>query len=148
MRLALEVARHGGDEQPVRLTHIAKLTGISRGFLEQLAIALKSHSLLRGVSGRNGGYLLARPADQITIGQVLNAVIGPINLSVCAAEPNLCMSSEFCECRLVWQLLRQRINDVLSEYTLADILDRNWAESVRNRLREATHNDGLLAGGM
>jgi len=130
------------------LSRIAKITGISRGFLEQLAIALKSHSLLRGVSGRNGGYLLARPADEITVGHVLNAVIGPINLAVCAADSNLCMSSEFCECRLLWLLLRQRINQVLGEYTLADILDKNWVKSIHTRLREGTQKDSLLAGGM
>ena len=70
------------------------------------------------------------------------------NLAVCAADSDLCMSGEFCECRLVWQLLRQRINEVLGEYTLADILDKNWVKSIHSRLKEPDQKNGLLAGGM
>ncbi len=135
VRLALEVARNGNQDEPVRLVEIAKKTGLSRGFLEQLACTLKSHSLLRGVCGRNGGYLLARSAGEITIGDVLHAVIGPLELSVCTLDDNTCMSSDFCECRLVWLLLQKRMTEILSEFTLADILDKDWMDTIRNQLK-------------
>lgn len=134
LRLALEVSRYGGTDQPVRLSDVSHITGISKKFLEQLALALKCHNLLRGISGRKGGYVLARPAEQITIGQVLEAVTGPIELSVCTGEPSQCMSSEFCEARLLWLLLKRRILSVLDEYTLADVVDDNFIENIRKEL--------------
>jgi Rrf2 family protein len=130
----LEISRLGDGEKPVQLSEVAKTTGLSKRFLEQLAISMKSHSLVTSVCGRKGGYLLARPGDEITIGNVLTAVMGPINLAVCAEDASLCLASEFCECRMVWVLLRERINSVLNEYTLADLLDKDWLETVRAQL--------------
>jgi Rrf2 family cysteine metabolism transcriptional repressor len=134
VRLMLEISRLGDGEKPVQLSEVAKTTGLSKRFLEQLAISMKSHSLVTSVCGRKGGYLLARPGDEITIGNVLTAVMGPINLAVCAEDASLCLASEFCECRMIWVLLRERINSVLNEYTLADLLDKDWLETVRAQL--------------
>lgn len=131
----LEVSRHGGKTNPVNLSQVARLTGISKKFLEQLAIALKSHSLLRGVCGRQGGYLLGRPADRITIGEVLTAVSGPTNLTFCVENPDTCMSSEFCECRLIWQLLSLRVKEVLNEFTIADLLNTERVDFIREEIR-------------
>jgi Rrf2 family protein len=130
----LEISRLGTEGKPVQLSQVAKTTGLSRRFLEQLAIALKSHSLVTSVCGRKGGYLLARSNDEISIGDVLTAVMGPINLAACAEDSSLCLSSEFCECRMVWVLLRERINGVLNEYTLADLLDKDWLATMRAQL--------------
>ena len=57
VRLVLEVARRGGTHTPVPLSEIASVSGISTGFLEQLAIALKRHSLISGVTlARKAGW--------------------------------------------------------------------------------------------
>lgn len=134
VRLTLEVYRLGDGQKPVRLSEVSEVTGISRRFLEQLAMSLKSHEIIRGVCGRKGGYLLARRAEEITIGAVLRAVLGPIDLTICTADQAECMSSEFCECRLVWQLLKKRINELLDAYTIADITDRQCIEEIRKLL--------------
>jgi Rrf2 family protein len=134
VRLTLEVHRQAVDDNPVRLSEVSRVTNISRRFLEQLAMSLKSHSIIRGICGRNGGYILGRSADEITIGDVIRAVNGPIDLAVCTEEPNDCMAAEFCETRLVWLLLKKRINHVLDEYTIADILDKNSLDNIRNEL--------------
>lgn len=143
----VEIERLGGKQKPVQLVRVAGITGISRRYLEQLAIALKSHSLLRGISGRKGGYVLARPASEITIGDVLTAVIGPINLSVCVVEPDVCMRTEFCECRLIWTLLNRRVNQVLDEYTVADLLNKEALEGIRRQVLEETGGEGVIGGG-
>jgi Rrf2 family protein len=143
VRLTLEVHRQGRDGRPVRLSEIARVTSISRRYLEQLAMALKSHSILRGICGRNGGYMLGRGADEITVGDVLRAVTGPIDLAVCTDEPTDCMAAEFCEIRVIWVLLERRINEVLDDYTIADILDKRALEPVREMLRlEEPYDDG------
>ena len=134
LRLAVEVSRRRGEDRPVQLSEVARTTNMSRKFLEQLAAPLRSHLILRSISGRKGGFVLARPAEQITIGQVVAAMIGPIVLTDCADQPEGCMAAEFCECRLISLLLRQRILAVLDGCTLADLTDRNWVRATREEL--------------
>ena len=134
VRLMLEVARMSDGKTPVQLTEVAKMTGLSRRFLEQLTIALKSHSLLTGVCGRLGGYLLARPSSQISIGDVLVAVTGPITMTTCANNPSTCDGSDLCESRIMWALLQKRVKILLHECTIADLLDPKWKKSILDEL--------------
>jgi Rrf2 family protein len=97
-------------------------------------MSLKSHSILRGFCGRNGGYVLAQPAEEITIGDVIRAVTGPIELASCTEDPNDCMAAEFCESRVIWMLLEQQVNEVLDEFSIADVLDRKSIASIRELL--------------
>ncbi len=147
VRLVLEIDRQGGRTKPVQLIQVSKLTGISKRYLEQLAIALKSHSLIRGISGRKGGYLLARSPKKITIGDVLKAVIGPIDLSVCVVEPESCMRAEFCECRLIWTLLNRKVNAVLEEFSIADLSDKTLMKEIRDQLLGEEERNPIMAEG-
>ncbi len=135
VRLTMEVHRRSVNGEPVRLSEVARVTNISRRFLEQLAMGLKSHSILRGICGRNGGYILGRQASEITIGDVVRSVIGPIELADCTEQPNDCMAADFCESRLIWMLLEQRVNDTLDDYSIEDILDKASLASIRGLLR-------------
>ncbi len=121
LRIMLDISRFGRDGKPVSLTSVAERTDISRGYLEQVAMALRNANLLKTVSGRYGGFKLARPAREITLGRIIEAAIGPINLVECVANPEDCMRSQSCECRLVYKLINRRITEVLDEYTLADL---------------------------
>lgn len=130
LRMMLDVARNGVDGEPVSLTTVAERTDISRAYLEQVALGLRAARLLRGVSGRRGGYRLAAPPSEITVGQVLEASIGPICVVDCLEEAALCPRSEYCECRLVYGLINDRIAEVLQAYTLADLLDPSWVRAL------------------
>jgi Rrf2 family cysteine metabolism transcriptional repressor len=101
------------------LAVIAETTGISRRYLEQLAMDLRGASLIRGKSGRRGGYELAKPASAIRLGEIVEAAIGPINIVDCVLEPEICIKGEFCECRTIYRLINQRITEVLNEFSLA-----------------------------
>jgi Rrf2 family transcriptional regulator, cysteine metabolism repressor len=107
--------------QPVSLERVARRTRVSRRYLEQLAIQLKKASLVRGVSGRGGGYLLTRDPDDINLGEIVEATIGPINVVDCVLEPGTCLLSDTCECRTLYCLLNDRIKGVLCQFTLADL---------------------------
>lgn len=126
LRMMLDVARNGGEEKPVSLASVSERTGISRGYLEQLVLGLRNARLVRGVAGRYGGYRLSETPSKITVGQIVEAAIGPIFLVDCVEDAATCVRAEFCECRVVYSLINQRISEVLSEYTLADLLDPNW----------------------
>jgi len=136
VRLMLEFARFSDGRTPVQLSDVVEVTGLSRRFLDQIAVGLKSHGLVVAVRGRGGGYLLARPSAEISIGDVINAVDGPVQLAVCADDPHICMSSEFCSSRMIWKLLQLRINQTLNEYTIADLLDNKRLKAIRAELFE------------
>jgi Rrf2 family protein len=131
LRMMLDVARNADADGPVSLTRVSARTEISRAYLEQLALALRAAGLLRGVSGRRGGYRLATPPGEITVGQVLEASIGPVRLVDCLEDPALCRRSDSCESRLVYQLINDRVDEVLRSYTLADLLDPSWVRDFQ-----------------
>jgi Rrf2 family protein len=137
VRLIVEVERRGGAAAPVRLSEVAKVTGIPRSFLEQLALALRNRGLLRAVAGRHGGYSLARRAADISIRDVVTAVSGPISVAVCAEDADVCMYAEDCECRVLWCVLQKRINALLEEYSVADLTSEEAVEGIRKEVEPA-----------
>lgn len=124
------VARLSPANQPISLERVARATRVSRGYLEQVAIHLKRASLIKGVSGRNGGYLLARPAEEMLVGEIVEAAIGPINIVDCVMEPEICMKSDCCECRNLYSLVNQRIRDTFNSLTLADMAEYSVKEAM------------------
>jgi Rrf2 family protein len=143
----LELARLSDAEAPVPVQELATWTGISRRYLEQLMIPLRRAGLVRGRSGRAGGYALTRDPASIRVGDVLASAIGPVTLVKCVDHEGACARAERCECRLVWTLLNDRVRDVLDEYSLADLADPGWrsrmqAELQRRRAARASKNRG------
>jgi len=130
LRCMVFIARNGKDGEPVSLERVSKYTQISRRYLEQLAISLRNGSLVRSVSGRKGGYLLAQPPDQITIAQIVEAAIGPVNVVDCVLKPEICDKAGECESRMIYAMINARINEVLNEYTLADISSKDWIQKA------------------
>jgi len=124
--MILDVARNGGDGAPVPLAAVATRTDLSHGYLEQMASGLRRARLLRGVSGRKGGYRLAMPASEIKIGDVIEASIGPICVVECVEDPSVCARAVRCETRALYCLLNRRIVQELEALTLADLLDPSW----------------------
>ena len=121
LRMMVEIARHTNGSKKVSLNQVAKGTHISRRYLEQLAIALKNSDLITGVTGKGGGYMLAKPADKIKVGEIVEASIGPINIVDCVMQPEMCMLTDFCVCRPIYQRINDRITDILDEFSLADL---------------------------
>ncbi len=145
LRMMLDIARNCDGATPVSLAQISERTGISRGYLEQLALALRTARLVRGVSGRYGGYLLAKPSEEITIGQILQATLGPICVVDCIEEAELCPRSEYCECRVVYSLINKKIADVLEEYTLADLAEPSLVRDIASSAADTTYMPSAVA---
>lgn len=130
LRMMLDLARSGGADTPVSLASVAERTGISHGYLEQVALSLRNAGLVRGVAGRHGGYKLSSPPEEISIRQIIEATIGPICVVDCIEEPEACPRAEFCECRIVYAMINLRIGEVLEEYSLADLIDPGWMKET------------------
>lgn len=131
LRFLIHLTRIGADGDPVPLTVVSGHTGISRRYLEQLAILLKNAGLIRGVSGRKGGYVLARSSHEITVGDVVTAASGPIHFADCVGAPATCIRYEFCECRPIWVLVNREIEKVLGRYSLADLANEGSMTQLR-----------------
>ncbi len=136
------------EERAISLDKVSATTQISKRYLEQLAIALRHGSLLRSVSGRHGGYLLTRRPKDIKIGEIVEAAIGQVNIVECVLNPDSCMKSDDCECRLVYGLINSRITEVLNENSLADLMNREWLEEQAATLNlVSTSADGAMSKG-
>ena len=124
LRIMVEFSRLLEKEKLVQLGRIAGITGLSESYLAQLAMLLKNGGLLIGVSGKGGGYQLARPPEQITISQIVQAVSGPLCLTDCVNNPDICLNSSFCEARIIWVILSGSMAETLEKCTLADLIDK------------------------
>lgn len=135
LRFMIALGKLSSQGEPVGLGSISHHSGISRRYLDHLVVPLKNASLIRGRSGRAGGYVLARTADEIKLGDIIEAAIGPIAITDCAVQPELCMFSAYCSCRDLWTLINRRITSVLDEFTLADMLSESWPGKVQAELQ-------------
>jgi Rrf2 family protein len=88
----VEIAKRPGTD-PVSLGIVSENTSISKPYLDQVAIGLKTSALIRSTRGRGGGYQLNRPADEISVRQIIEAAIGPINVVECVRCPEMCLTA-------------------------------------------------------
>jgi Rrf2 family protein len=124
-RALLSLALHAGDtERPTAVRDIAERTGLPQPYLEQILLALKGAGLVRSKRGVGGGYVLARDPSEITLGQIVSAVDGPI-VAGDFGEPHqngACDHEGQCVLLAVWADVGQRMRDHLDSYTLADMV--------------------------
>ncbi len=123
VRAILELAT-GQGEVPMQIKTIAKRQGISLKYLEQLMAILKSAGFVRSIRGAKGGYVLAKPANQIKLSDVFNALEGPVTTVECLENENYCGRTADCVTRQVWAEVQKAIEGVLQSLTLRDLVDR------------------------
>jgi Rrf2 family protein len=144
--MMVDIARRPGAA-PVSLGDVAATTDISKRYLDQVAIGLKTSALIRSMRGRGGGYQLSRPADEISVGQIIEAAIGPINVVECVTCPETCPKSDYCECRWLYQQLNDTITNLLDGVSLAELAHRNMGGSRRGGLEPVSRSAGCSSSG-
>jgi Rrf2 family protein len=134
VRAVLELAV--ADEGPVKGERIARAQEIPVKFLENILIDLRHANLVRAQRGAEGGYWLARRPEQITLGEVIRAVEGPL-ASVRGEPPEEVSYSGSAEhLQTVWIAVRASLRSVVDEVTLADVVAGRLPAKLR-RLTEA-----------
>lgn len=121
------------QEGPLPLREIAEQEKISLKFLEQIFPDLKRADLIQSIRGSRGGYILSRPPAEINVGDIVRAVEGPITPVDCLSEfdsESCCHRKDACLTRQVWEKLRDRINDVLDEVSLDELVEVKPAETL------------------
>lgn len=113
------------DEGPVQIGDIAGRQDISVKYLEQLIIPLKRANYVTSVRGPKGGHMLAKPPEEITVGEIVELLEGGINLSHCIEDPEVCDRSDDCLTRGIWQTATEAMYDELNSVTLSDMIKRH-----------------------
>lgn len=108
---------------PVTLAEISQCQGISLSYLEQLFAKLRAHGLVEGVRGPGGGYRLARPAEKITVADVIRAVDEKLDVRRCQGNKD-CQDGKRCLTHDLWNELSEQLEKFLDGITLADYSQR------------------------
>ena len=132
VRVMVELARRGadGDRECVSLSEIADGDGLPLAYLEHLAARLRKAGLVESRRGARGGYMLARPAKQITMAEVVEALEGSIAPIECiseGADGHLVCTREtetdhVCPTKLLWTRVRGSVVRTLEETRLSDLV--------------------------
>jgi Rrf2 family protein len=121
---ALHLAKRAA-EGPITGREIAERERLPADYVEQILLRLRRSGIVRSTRGARGGYALARPADDISIRDVIEAsemTTFDLHCLTHPVEEERCSSSHNCSIRPVWMLLQRKIDDVLQGVRLSDLL--------------------------
>jgi Rrf2 family protein len=122
----------------IQISTVAHRTNIPEKFLEQILLALRNGGVLRSKRGVEGGYSLAKPSDQITLGEVIRLLDGPLApipcVSLTAYERCSCPDEESCGLHIAMKQVRDAIAGILDSYQLSRLI----AEVQKHRATKTT----------
>jgi Rrf2 family protein len=128
LRLMLDLAQD--DNQYVTIKSIAERQEISGKYLEQIISILSRAGFVKSIRGSQGGYKLARPAAEYTVGMILRLIEGSLVPVACMEdEPNQCPRSDKCATLDIWKQLDEAISGVIDHVTLADLAEKQKQKS-------------------
>ncbi len=107
---------------PVSLKKISEKYDISESYLEQLFAKLKKDGYIDTIRGPQGGYMLAKKPEEITVGMVLRTLEGDIKTSDCINN-EVCSRESICATRVIFEKIENSINNVIDNITLADMYE-------------------------
>jgi Rrf2 family protein len=123
VQLARERCEPGGG-RTLSARQVAEREGLTLEYAAQILTDLRRAGLVRSVRGVHGGFLLARPAAEISVGHLFRAFDGPLADNLCESytgNRDVCTHSEACSVRPVWSELQRRLYGFLDGVTVADI---------------------------
>jgi Rrf2 family transcriptional regulator, cysteine metabolism repressor len=131
LQALLELARRNG-KGPLSIQEIGKLQEISPLFLQTILRELRQAGMVGSRRGKEGGFLLAKPAREISVGDVIRFFEGDFAPSSCASalDRARCDNRRNCALQEVWSEAARRLSDLYDRATLADLVEREQAKAV------------------
>lgn len=121
MRAMVSLVCHANGG-PITLKDISDSEDISLAYLEQLFVKLRRGNIVKSVRGPGGGYVLARSASEIKVGEVITVVEESLNPVACLdADPAVCARTNRCVTQRVWKGLADKIKEFLDSITIEDL---------------------------
>ncbi|HEY7950324.1 MAG TPA: Rrf2 family transcriptional regulator [Solirubrobacterales bacterium] len=130
VRAAAELA--AAEEGPIKGERLADAQDIPLQFLEHILLELKHAGIVRARRGAKGGYWLARPAEEVTIADVVRAVEGPIAHVQSAPPESIEYRGNAAHLQEVWIAVRASLRTVLEHVTLADLVSGQLPSEVES----------------
>jgi len=126
LKAILDLSFRYGDGHVVPLVDIASRQNIPVKYLEQIMLILKGAGLVKSKRGLGGGFFLRRSPDQITLGQVLRLIEGPIEPIACGRHhhDNSCGEETACAFREIWLRVTDAITEIVDQITFSQIMQR------------------------
>jgi Rrf2 family protein len=120
---------------PVPVIEISETQQIPKKFLDAILCELRNSGFVYSKMGKGGGYSLARPASEITVGELVRAIDGPLAPVHCASKSRYrrcedCFDENTCAVRRIMQQAQQALSDVLDNCSLAEMRDRARQETA------------------
>jgi len=131
----VDLAIHS-SEGHVNLKSISERCGMSEAYILQIFLILRRSGIVESIRGAQGGYILAKDPSEITVGDVLTALEGPLAPVACVAEKSehTCDRYGNCETRGFWESVMNTMNDVANSITLDDLVE--CYNSIANQTSE------------
>ena len=131
LKAVIYLAKHY-EEGPILITNLAKSERIPRKFLETILLELRKKGILHSKKGKGGGYSLGKPPAEITLGEIIRILDGPLALVSCVSQTAYqkcaeCKSEEQCEIRMIMKEVRDAMSSILDKTSLVDLIDRSQA---------------------
>jgi Rrf2 family transcriptional regulator, cysteine metabolism repressor len=143
MRAAIDLARLYPTGEPVQVKDIADRQGIPKDFLSLIMVDLRKGGIVESVRGPRGGYRLARTPAEVSMGEILEVLEGPIQLLECVSDSSgeKCVKGVGCNMRGIWSRLTDTITGVLYGTSLEQLCGKELVE-----LRHAPRHEREAVG--
>ena len=129
LRAVLDLAING-ETEAVSLSSIAQRQHISVSYLEQLVSKLRKAGIVNSIRGAQGGYVLAKAANEISVGDVLRALEGdlhPVDCAEVSGGESICESAQLCVSKFVWKRISDSISQAVDTLMLSDLANEGKA---------------------
>ena len=125
LRALIDLALYS-EKETVSIASIASRQNISESYLEQLIAKLRKAGLVSSVRGAGGGYMLAKPAEEISVGDILRALEGSLDPVQCPGlKEEGCSGSDACVTKYVWKRINDSINQTVDEIKLSQLVEES-----------------------
>ena len=126
LRALIDLGLHS-EIETVSLQSIASRQNISVSYLEQLMAMLKKAGIVTSSRGASGGYRLGRPAQEISVGDILRVLEGGLEAAVCPGneDEGSCQGADLCVARYVWKRINDSINAAADSMTLHELIEES-----------------------
>ena len=119
------------DQTPHNARELAEEVDLPLPVVSKILKSLARRDLLRSHRGAKGGYCLSRPATQISVTDMVEALEGPVALTECGVAPGACPHEQNCRVRDPWQMINRVVQVALNQITLADLARPDFSAEMR-----------------
>jgi Rrf2 family iron-sulfur cluster assembly transcriptional regulator len=121
-RIMLDMARQY-NKGAIHSQDISARQGISLKYIEQILIPLKRGNYIKSIRGAKGGHMLAKPPEDIKVGEIVALLEGRSSLTDCSESPEVCNQVDTCLTRYLWKEAAKAMFEKLNSFTLSDLIE-------------------------